>query len=167
MRQLAGGLRERDVEEFARELAALARRNPGVFLAGSVALGFGIARFFKARASHSETRDYGNRGWEDSGRWQGAKEWNRATEGWNGGQRDDFDADESLDLSASRGDAGRDSGSGGAQQGDIAEDQSNPVQQAEAASDDTSAQQATPQDDDRNQVKSRASTKQTKRGGKS
>src|SRR5690349_11023200 len=36
MRQLAGGLRERDVAEFAGELAQLARRNPGVFLAGSV-----------------------------------------------------------------------------------------------------------------------------------
>lgn len=52
MRQLAGGLRERDIEELAQELGALARRNPGVFLAGSVALGFGIARFFKGRASH-------------------------------------------------------------------------------------------------------------------
>ena len=67
MRQLAGGLRERDIEEFARELAALARRNPGVFLAGSVALGFGIARFFKAGTSQSsEMRRSWDGGWQSS-----------------------------------------------------------------------------------------------------
>jgi hypothetical protein len=49
MRQLAGGLRERDIEQFARELGTMAQRNPGVFLASSVAVGFGVARFFKAR----------------------------------------------------------------------------------------------------------------------
>jgi hypothetical protein len=73
MRQMAGGLRERDVEQFADELGALARRNPAVFLAGSVALGFGVARFFKARAPHRSQREY------DS--------------------RIDFDSDERLDLS--------------------------------------------------------------------
>src|SRR6185503_7363899 len=66
MRQLAGGLRERDVEAFAREFAALARRNPGVFLAGSVALGFGIARFFKARTPQS-SQLRGDDGWESTG----------------------------------------------------------------------------------------------------
>ena len=67
MRQLAGGLRERDIEEFARELAALARRNPGVFLAGSVALGFGIARFFKAGTSQSsEMRRSRDGEWQSS-----------------------------------------------------------------------------------------------------
>ena len=69
MRQLAGGLRERDIEDFARELAALARRNPGVFLAGSVALGFGIARFFKAGTSpSSEMRQSFDAGWQSSQR---------------------------------------------------------------------------------------------------
>lgn len=73
MRQMAGGLRERDVEQFADELGALARRNPAVFLAGSVALGFGVARFFKARAPQRSQRDF------DS--------------------RSDFDSEERLDLS--------------------------------------------------------------------
>jgi hypothetical protein len=88
MRQLAGGLRERDVEDFARELADLARRNPGVFLAGSVALGFGIARFFKARVPQSSYRDAG---WQ-SGGWQESQE-------FSGGNRA-YDAEEHLDLSA-------------------------------------------------------------------
>lgn len=91
MRQLAGGLRERDVEEFAGELGALARRNPGVFLAGSVALGFGIARFFKARAPRGQAdRDYSSR---ETGEWQAAPR-PSSSEG------DDYDAEESLDLSA-------------------------------------------------------------------
>ena len=88
MRQLAGGLRERDVEDFARELAALARRNPGVFLAGSVALGFGSARFFKARTPQS-SQVRGDEGWQST----------------SGGMREstrferEHDAEERLDLS--------------------------------------------------------------------
>ena len=86
MRQLAGGLRERDIDDFARELADLARRNPGVFLAGSVALGFGIARFFKARVPQSSSAQSG----QSTGGWQ---------ESANG--RPAYDAEEDLDLSAS------------------------------------------------------------------
>lgn len=89
MRQLAGGLRERDVDEFARELASLARRNPGVFLAGSVAVGFGIARFFKARTPRSSMR--GGDRWQDAGQRLGEPTL---------GEREDFDADERVDLSA-------------------------------------------------------------------
>jgi hypothetical protein len=87
MRQLAGGLRERDVEQFASELGQLARRNPGVFLAGSVALGFGVARFFKARAPRRANS------YETSWQERGAPA--RA-------DREEFDADESLDLSGNR-----------------------------------------------------------------
>jgi len=97
MRELAGGLRERDVEAFARELGALARRNPGLFLAGSVALGFGIARFFKAHSPQSFASSatspgfgrYADGGRQDAGAWQDS-----------GGRRREFDAEESLDLSA-------------------------------------------------------------------
>jgi hypothetical protein len=99
MRQLAGGLRERDVEAFAHELGALARRNPGVFLAGSVALGFGMARFFKARAPQSSTgADYGRQDDADYGR-QADGAWQRSEDGL-AAARGEFDADESLDLSA-------------------------------------------------------------------
>jgi hypothetical protein len=107
MRQLAGGLRERDVEDFARELAALARRNPGVFLAGSVALGFGIARFFKARAPQS-SQMRGDGAWQTTG-----GDWNTREPARP--ERDD-DAEERLDLSASsaeRRDASRDGASRG------------------------------------------------------
>jgi hypothetical protein len=90
MRQLAGGLRERDVEDFARELADLARRNPGVFLAGSVALGFGIARFFKARVRQSSS--YGDASRQSTGGWQGSRESARSDRA--------YDAEEHLDLSA-------------------------------------------------------------------
>lgn len=84
MRQLAGGLRERDIEQFASELGGLARRNPGVFLAGSVALGFGVARFFKARTPQARmTDDYI---WHD-----GSEPARR--------ERDEVDPEESLDLS--------------------------------------------------------------------
>jgi len=90
MRQLAGGLRERDVEAFAHELGALARRNPGVFLAGSVALGFGIARFFKARGPQSPA-SYDD-DWQSERGWQSASEHGRS-------RRDEVNSEEDLDLS--------------------------------------------------------------------
>jgi hypothetical protein len=85
MRQLAGGLRERDVDQFASELGHLARSNPGVFLAGSVALGFGIARFFKARSPHA--------------RRQGDASWRTGSPRSDIDERYDMDSDESVDLS--------------------------------------------------------------------
>jgi hypothetical protein len=88
MRQFAGGLRERDVNEFAQELGALARRNPGMFLGGSVALGFGIARFFKADTSARS--QYGNARAEGRQRSQSRP----------GDRRQESDAEESLDLSS-------------------------------------------------------------------
>ena len=102
MRQLAGGLRERDIEQFAGELGALARRNPGIFLAGSVALGFGVARFFKARSPQRGARsDYGyvdghDRQYPDPDRYDTVS---RMDGGPGGADRGDFDSDESLDLS--------------------------------------------------------------------
>jgi len=53
MRRFAGGLRESEIEEFAGQLATFARRNPASFLAGSVALGFGMSRFLKATSTRS------------------------------------------------------------------------------------------------------------------
>ena len=96
MRQLAGGLRERDIEQFASELGSLARRNPGVFLAGSVALGFGVVRFFKARpqqdALPSRYDDY------DDDAYAGRQDGGRSAPD----ESDELVADdESLDLSQS------------------------------------------------------------------
>jgi hypothetical protein len=57
MRQFAGGLRERDINEFASELATFARRQPAAFIAGSVALGFGVSRFLKASSQREHAAD--------------------------------------------------------------------------------------------------------------
>ena len=108
MRQLAGGLRDRDVEQFAVELGSLARRNPGVFLAGSVALGFGVARFFKARTPERRSDRYEGRydGRYDS---QYDSQYNARYDSQydagydsrpSSGDRVDLDGDDSLDLSS-------------------------------------------------------------------
>ncbi len=44
----ADGLRERSVDDLANDARELARTNPALFLAGSVAVGFGLTRFLKA-----------------------------------------------------------------------------------------------------------------------
>jgi hypothetical protein len=97
MRQLAGGLRERDVAEFAGELAQLARRNPGVFLAGSVALGFGIARVFKAQPPQRSPRSTDD--WYSAGEWQSSSE-SSFGEPESSRSGREFDDEERLDLSA-------------------------------------------------------------------
>lgn len=100
-RQLAGGLRERDVEEFAHELSLLARRNPGVFLAGSVALGFGIARFFKARTPSSFDGQSGrvaSDAWQDGDREFGGPQYESMDRSSDADRR--YDAEDGLDFSA-------------------------------------------------------------------
>lgn len=44
----ADGLRERSVDDLANDARELARTNPAMFLAGSVAVGFALTRFLKA-----------------------------------------------------------------------------------------------------------------------
>jgi hypothetical protein len=169
MRQLAGGLRERDIDDFARELADLARRNPGVFLAGSVALGFGIARFFKARVPQSSST-YAGESWQSTSGWQDLKE--------SAHGRPAYDAEEDLDLSESstqrrdtdalQGDSGSQraggwqDGSGGWQNARPQSDAS--VQSAGASQSGSSSQEpGAARDDeqpDRNASKSRQSSKQ-------
>lgn len=61
MRRFAGGLREQDIDDLASQLATFARRNPATFLAGSVALGFGLSRFLKSSSQRS-AEDYGYAG---------------------------------------------------------------------------------------------------------
>jgi hypothetical protein len=57
--QLAGGLgsfadqvRDQSAEQLLHKGAQLARDNPALFLAGSVAIGFGLSRFLGASAKH-------------------------------------------------------------------------------------------------------------------
>ena len=55
---LADRLRERSVDDLASDARQLARSNPAMFLAGSVAVGFGLTRFLKASARVSGNEDH-------------------------------------------------------------------------------------------------------------
>ena len=62
--QLASGLgsfadqvRDKSAEELLHKGAQLARDNPAVFLAGSVAIGFGLSRFLRASATHDSNNN--------------------------------------------------------------------------------------------------------------
>ena len=48
MSSLAGKLRSKSAEELLHDGADLARDNPGLFIVGSIAVGFGLSRFLKA-----------------------------------------------------------------------------------------------------------------------
>lgn len=50
MARVASGLREKSGDDLVREVGRLARENPTVFVAGAVALGFGLTRFGRASA---------------------------------------------------------------------------------------------------------------------
>ncbi len=53
MERIADDLRGKSVDELFRDVNRLARQNPGLFIAGSVALGFGLMRFAKASSQHT------------------------------------------------------------------------------------------------------------------
>lgn len=55
MTGLAGNLRGKSAEQLLHDAADLARNNPGLFIAGSIALGFGLSRFLKAGNSVAAT----------------------------------------------------------------------------------------------------------------
>jgi hypothetical protein len=59
---LAEKFRERSVDDLLRDTRDLARREPALFLAGSVALGFAISRFFKASSQPDHREDEWNYG---------------------------------------------------------------------------------------------------------
>lgn len=53
MTRFAHGLRNKSGDEIAHDIGRIARENPALFVAGSVAVGFGLSRF--ARASRHES----------------------------------------------------------------------------------------------------------------
>jgi hypothetical protein len=55
MTGLAGNLRGKSAEQLLHDAADLARSNPGLFIAGSIAVGFGLSRFLKAGSSTAAT----------------------------------------------------------------------------------------------------------------
>lgn len=60
MVRLSDNLRGKSVDELIHDVNRLARDNPALFIAGSIALGFGLTRFAKASARHTED-DYRHR----------------------------------------------------------------------------------------------------------
>ncbi len=52
--RLAESLRGQSIEDLARQAQDLARRNPGLFFAGSVVAGIVLARLLKVSAQHSQ-----------------------------------------------------------------------------------------------------------------
>lgn len=54
MSRFASQLREHSPEQLAAEARSLARDNPTAFLLGSIALGFGLSRFFTASTAQSD-----------------------------------------------------------------------------------------------------------------
>lgn len=66
MVELADNLRGKSVDELVGEVNRLARNNPALFIAGSIAVGFGLTRFARASGqraqAHEPTVDYGHFG---------------------------------------------------------------------------------------------------------
>lgn len=60
MVRLADDMRDKSVDELVRDVNRLARQNPGVFIAGSVALGFGLVRFARSSGQRAASGDYGD-----------------------------------------------------------------------------------------------------------
>jgi hypothetical protein len=55
---LATRLREGSIEDLVEDTRALARRNPGLFIAGGLVAGFALARFVKASAQRTYERSF-------------------------------------------------------------------------------------------------------------
>ncbi|HLD66642.1 MAG TPA: hypothetical protein VJA19_11395 [Pseudomonas sp.] len=61
MQLFAGKLRGKSLDELLHDAGELARNNPALFLAGSLAVGFGLTRFIKATRSGEPAADSGLR----------------------------------------------------------------------------------------------------------
>jgi hypothetical protein len=78
---MSGKLREKSVDELARDVRDIAQRNPALFLLGSVAVGLGLSRF--AKATH-RTQSVDERIRDE--------EW-RAEDEWHGYENGEFISD--------------------------------------------------------------------------
>jgi len=61
LERLTDTLRQRDLDDFLRDLEAFARRQPALFIGSSLAAGVLLARFAKAGDAGSGSRAYGRR----------------------------------------------------------------------------------------------------------
>ncbi|HLU06666.1 MAG TPA: hypothetical protein VKZ91_08930 [Woeseiaceae bacterium] len=69
-------LRNKNVDDLARDVRDIAQRNPALFLLGSVAVGLGLSRFAKASSQpRRRTEIGGDREWRGESEWRGDDEW--------------------------------------------------------------------------------------------
>lgn len=92
---LANRLRDASIEDLLEDTRDLARRNPGLFILGGVAVGIVLSRFLKASSSHLENNetdyDYGTE------TYSGREEFG-ASSGASG-----FSEQDTIDIEATRG----------------------------------------------------------------
>jgi hypothetical protein len=90
---LAERLRSSSVDELASDARRLAHSNPTLFLAGSVALGFGLTRFLKASSSGSSamrrTDRYGSEYGDSRGESDGFRGGRSTGQSWQGSGSDE------------------------------------------------------------------------------
>jgi hypothetical protein len=58
MRGLSGYLENRGLDDLITDATRLAQRNPALFIAGGVAIGFALSRFLKASSSQAQQRRF-------------------------------------------------------------------------------------------------------------
>jgi uncharacterized protein YjbJ (UPF0337 family) len=71
--RFAGVVRERSVGDLVRQASSYARREPAMFVAGTVFVGFVMARFLKSSAERAERERWQNRGMGSSGERSGER----------------------------------------------------------------------------------------------
>lgn len=115
LESFGGQLRHKNMDSLIRDAEDLARRSPGVFLAGSVVAGFVLARFLKSSAEHRHGQNEMSRsdwdsdfarGSDRSGSVSGAYEPARSTSGSTASTGQ-------SSVSSSAGNTGTSAGSGG------------------------------------------------------
>lgn len=67
----AQNLQQKSVDELIQDISSIARRNPTLFIAGSIAIGLGISRFAKASSQRGLTQSdkHYSEEWSESDRW--------------------------------------------------------------------------------------------------
>lgn len=84
---MSSTLRNKNIDDLARDVRDVAQRNPALFVLGSVAVGLALSRFAKASGRRHRRGELGG-GTE----WQGDSEW-RGDDEWRGYEDRDFVSD--------------------------------------------------------------------------
>lgn len=79
MDRLSTSLRTRSGDEILHDVGRMARENPALFVTGSVALGFGLARFARASQAKASPESTLPTTSEDYGRTEGSSTWSPQT----------------------------------------------------------------------------------------